>query len=142
LLQTKCPVGRELLVPSHRKLGSGGESVEGGDGFDEAGDGESVADAARLTDKMKGAPNASQRNRNAHERGDAGAVNLRHAVEVNDDFAARLVEDGLQRVGKLVARFADGQAAMQVKNVNAVLLPYVDFDGGKVGHVKIAGQGL
>ncbi len=69
------------------EFGSLGESVEGGDGFDQAGDGERIEDAAGQADQMKRAAVAGERDGHANESGDAGAVNLRDAVEVDDNFA-------------------------------------------------------
>ena len=59
----------------------------GGDGFDETGDGEGVADAAFAADQMESAALARERNGKFHERGDAGAVDLGNIVEVDDHFA-------------------------------------------------------
>ena len=122
------------------ELAGGGERVEGRDGFDQARDGESVADAAGLADEMKRAAFARERNRNAYQRGDAGAVDLRDAVQIDDDLATGFVEDGLQRRGELIAGFADGEAAMHVKNVDTVFVAYVDFDWGVLGHGDILRQ--
>src|SRR5262245_51487049 len=116
------------------EFGGGSVSVEGGNGFDKAGHGEGVTYAAGLADEVEGTADAGQRNRNAHERGDAGTVNLWNSIEVYDDLAARLIEDGLKRVGELVAGLTDGQAPVHVKNVNAVLFADVDFDRGVLGH--------
>jgi len=118
-----------------------GEGVEGGDGFDEAGDSEGIADSARLADEVEDTAFAGERNGDAHQRGDAGAVDLRDAVQVYDHFAAGFVKDGLQRRGELIAGFTDGEAAMHVKNVDAVFVAYVDFDWGVLGHGEILGQG-
>ena len=75
----------------------GGFGFEGGDGFDEAGDGEGVADAARAADEAQDAAFTGELDGDAHERGDAGAVDLDDAVEDDDDFFARRLNDGLQR---------------------------------------------
>jgi len=120
--------------------GGGCERFESGDGFDKARHGEGVADPAGFANQMKHSAFASERNRNAHQRGDAGAIDLWDAVQVNDHLAAGLVEDGLQRRGELIAGFADGEAAMHVKNVDAVFVAYVDFDWGVLGHGDILGQ--
>jgi len=119
-----------------------GERFERGDGFDQARDGEGVADAAGFTNEMQHSAFAGERNRNAHQRGDAGAIDLRDAVQVNDHFAAGFVEDGLQRRCELIAGFADGEAAMDVKNVDAIFVAYVDFDWGVLGHGDNFGAGF
>jgi hypothetical protein len=118
-----------------------GQGVESGDGFDEASDREGVADSARLADEVEDTAFAGERNGDAHQRGDAGAVDLGDAVQVYDHSAAGFLENGLQRRGELIARFTDGEAAMHVKNVDAVFVAYVDFDWGVLGHGEILGQG-
>src|SRR5215471_3534582 len=56
----------------------------GGNGFDKARDGKCVADAARFANKMEFAVFAAERNRDAHQGGDARTVNLWNTVK-NDD---------------------------------------------------------
>src|SRR5689334_24961734 len=87
------------------KVGEGGGfGVESGDGFDEAGDGEGVADATGAADQAEHAAIARELNRDANKRGEAGTVNLRRAIEPDDDFARALLGDGLQGGVELLAR--------------------------------------
>jgi len=116
------------------ELGGGGERVEGGDGFDKAGDGEGVADAAGLTDEVQSPVFAAEGNGHADERGDAGAVNLGDTVEVDDDLAGAVLKNGAQGSGELIARVPDGETAVEVKNVYAVLFANVDFNGRVLSH--------
>ncbi len=111
-----------------------GFGVEGGDGFDQARDSERVANAAGFADEMKLAAFAAERDRNAHERRDAGAVNLRDAIEHHHHFARAILQDCLQRHGELFAGVADSQAAVHVENLNAGIFAYVDFDGSVESH--------
>src|SRR5713101_6511998 len=111
------------------ELGSFGEGVEGGDGFDEAGDGEGIEDAAGFADEMEHAAFAAEGNGHADERRDTRAVNLRYAVEIDDDFARSLLENGSECGSELVARIADGQATVAVKDADAVLFADVNFNG-------------
>jgi hypothetical protein len=113
-----------------------GDSVgfEGGDGFDEAGNGEGVADAAGAAHKMQRAVFAGQPDGNAHEGGDAGAVDLRDGVEIDDDLAGAALNGRLQSVRELVAGLADGQATVNFKHINAVGLADVNLHWGTVGH--------
>ncbi len=117
-----------------RKFGGLGEGVEGGDGFDEAGDGEGIEDAAGFTDQMEHATFAAQGNGHADQRGDAGAVDLRYAVKIDDDLAGSLLKDGSESGGELIAGIANGQAAVEVKNADAVLFANVYFNGSVLGH--------
>jgi hypothetical protein len=108
---------------------------EGGDGFDESSDGESVADTAWFTNEVENPTFAGQGDGDAHQGRDAGAVNLRDAIEVHDNFASGFVHDGHQRVGELVAGFADGQTAVDIEDVDPVFVANVNFDGRMLGHV-------
>ncbi len=111
-----------------------GEGVEGGDGFDEAGDGEGVEDPAGEADQVERAAIAAERDGHADERGDAGAVNLRDAVEVDDDSSSAAFENGIESGGELVAGVADGEAAVYVKDDDVAFAVQVDFDGSVLGH--------
>src|ERR1700741_686558 len=107
----RAELGRDLhprLQKGSGEFGGSSESVEGGNGFDEAGDGKGVADASWLANEMKRSALASERNGNAHQRGDAGAVDLRDAVQIDNDLAAGFVKEGVQRRRELIAGLADG----------------------------------
>jgi hypothetical protein len=116
------------------ELGGFGQGVEGGDGFDQAGDGEGVEDAAGFTDEMKHATFAAEGDRHADECRDAGAIDLRYPVEIDNDLARSVLENSGQRSGELVTGIADGEAAVNVKNVYAVLFADVNFNGSVLGH--------
>src|SRR6267143_1225719 len=79
-------VARRFILVCLEVGEGGGFGFEGGDGFDEAGDGEGVADAAGAADEAEDATFASELDGDAHQRGDAGAVNLRDAVQDDDHF--------------------------------------------------------
>src|ERR1700722_20255957 len=102
------------------EFGGFGQGVEGGNGFDEPGNGEGVEYAAGFTDEMEHASFAAEGNRHADERRDARAVNLRYAVQIDDDFACSLMENRSECGRELVARIANGQATVEVKNADAV----------------------
>src|ERR1700731_1299158 len=116
---------------------SRGFGFEGGDGFDEAGDSEGVADAAGAADQAKNAAFAGQLDRDAHQGGDAGAVDLRDAVEDDHDFAGALVDYRLQRFVKLFAGLADGEAAVDVEDGDGAAGANVYFHGSVIGHLVI-----
>src|SRR5207253_6094676 len=87
----------------------GGFGFEGGDGFDEAGDGEGVADAAGAADQAKHAAFAGELNGDAHERGDAGAVDLRDTVQEDDNFLRTPFDHRFESVVELLGGLADGE---------------------------------
>jgi len=89
-------------LPSREALKGGGFGFEGGDGFDKAGNGEGVADAALAADEAQNAAFASELNGDAHEGGNAGAVDLGNAVEDDDDFLGAAFDDGFESVVKLI----------------------------------------
>ncbi len=123
------------------QLGEGLEGfcfgVESGDSFDEAGDGESVADAAGLANEMEFAIFAAEGDGHAHERRNARAVNLWHAVEHHNDLASAGLQDGLERHGELLAGIANGETAVHIKYLDAGVFANVDFDGSVKSHRSV-----
>jgi hypothetical protein len=121
------------------EAGSGGRiRFEGWDGFDEARHSEGIADAAIAADQMQRATFAGELNRAANERGNAGAVDLRDAVEVDNDLATAALNDGLKDLGKLFAWLADGEAAVDFERVNAIFFADSDFHGQTFGHGQVS----
>jgi hypothetical protein len=112
----------------------GGFGVEGGDGFDEAGDGEGIADAALAADKVKGSGFAGEADGNAHEGRDSGAVDLRNVIEGDDDFAGAPLNSGLQSVMELLGGLANSEAPVNIEKENAARFADVNFHGDAVGH--------
>jgi hypothetical protein len=112
----------------------GGFGFEGGDGFDEAGDGEGVADAALAADQAEHAAFAGELDGDAHERGDAGAVDLRDAVQDDDNFLRAPFDHGFESVVELLGRLADGEAAANFEHGDSAGLADVDFHGQPVSH--------
>lgn len=110
----------------------GGFGFEGGDGVDEAGDGEGVADAALAEDEAEDATFASQLDGDAHQGGDAGAVDLRDVIENDDNFAGAFIDYGLQGFVKLFAGFADGEAAVDVEDRDGPAGASCNFHGGMI----------
>ncbi len=118
-----------------REVGEGGGfGFEGGDGFDEAGDGKGVANAALSADEPEHATFAGELDGNAHEGGNAGAVDLGNAVEDNNHFAGARFDDGLESIVELVGRFANGQATVNFEHGNSGGFPNVDLHGQSVSH--------
>ena len=117
------------------KIGEGGGfGFEGGDGFDEAGDGEGVADAAVAANQAEGAAFAGELDGDAHQGGDAGTVDLRDAVEDDDDILGAGFDDGFESVVELLGGLTDGEAAVNFKYRHSAGLADVDFHGGTVSH--------
>jgi hypothetical protein len=114
---------------------NGGDvGVVGGDSFDQASDRESVANPAGAADEMSGSAFASELDGDTNERGDAGTVDLRDAVEIDDDFAAATLNDGLKGLIELLGRLADGQTAAHLEEMDAVLFTNGDFHGQVFSH--------
>jgi len=116
----------------------GGFGAEGRNGFDEAGDAEGVADTARTADETQLAAGAVEAGRNTDERGNAGAVNLRDAIEIDDDFARSVFENGLKSSVELIGGFADGEASMEIEEMDARFFTDVNFDRSIMGHIRSA----
>ena len=112
----------------------GGFGFERGDGFDEASDGEGVADAARAADQPEHAAIARQLDGDAHERGDAGAVDLRDAVQHDDDLAGAILDDRIESIVELIGGLADGEPAVDFENRHTTGLADVDLHGRMVSH--------
>src|ERR1700674_4374890 len=117
------------------EVGEGGEfGFEGGDGFDEAGDGEGVADAAGTADQAEHTAFAGELDGDAHERGDAGAVDLRNAVQEDHNFLGAPFDHGFESVVELLGGLADGAPAMDFEYPPPAGLADVDFHGRPVSH--------
>src|SRR5260370_8325657 len=98
--------GAEGYLCLSEVLEGGGFGFEGGDGFDEAGDGEGVADAALAADETQDAAFAGELDGDAHQRGNAGAVDLGGAVQNDHDFLRTALNHGLPAAVGLVRNLA------------------------------------
>jgi hypothetical protein len=123
-----------MLIPLREVGEGGGFGFEGGDGFDEAGDGEGVADAAMATDEAQGAAFAGELDGDAHEGGDAGTVDLGDTVEDDDDVFGARFDDGFESVVELLGGLADGEAAVNLEHRDAGDVADVNFHGEAVSH--------
>ena len=112
----------------------GGFGFEGGDGFDEAGDGEGVADAAGAADQTEHTAFAGELDGDAHERGDPGAVNLWDAVQDSDNFLRATFDHRFERVVELLGRLADREAAVNFQYGHSAGFVHFDFHGQPVSH--------
>jgi len=88
---------------------------------------------------MKNATFAAQRNGHADKSGYPRAVDLRHTVKVDDYFARASLKHRSERSGQLVAGIADGEASVNIKNPDACLFAYIDFNGSVLGHIFYVG---
>lgn len=132
-----CKERFDSLVRCHSEFRRLFEGIEGGNGFDQASDSERVVDATGFTDNVQDSILAGQGNRGAHQDRDAGTVDLRHAIEVDNDLAGAFFERRSQSRAELVAGFADGQPAVNLKNGDARFFACVDFNGSVLGHGAI-----
>src|SRR5216684_3248338 len=121
-------------MPLRKVCEGGGFGFEGGDGFDEAGDGEGVADAALAADQAEDAAFARHLDGDTHERGDAGAVDLRDAIQEDDNFLRATFDDGFESVVEQLSRLADGEPAVDFKYRHSAGLADVDFHGQPISH--------
>lgn len=116
-----------------------GFGFEGGDGVDEARDGEGIADTAGTADEMQGAFFAGHADGNANEGGDTGAIDLRDAVQDDHNFVNAAPNDGVEGLMQLLGGFADGQAPVHVDDRNIALVADADFHGiVVVSHVCVS----
>jgi hypothetical protein len=99
--------------------GSGFFGVEGGDRFDEAGDGEGVAHAALAADEVESTPVAGEGDGEFDEGGNAGTVDLRNVVEIDDELPRTLLHEIVGEIVEMLAGLADGKPALNLKVVNA-----------------------
>lgn len=120
-------VGRSKDRPLHRLVrvqlgvtrleagGGGGFGVESGDGFDEACDGEGVANPARAADEVETTTVAGKGDGEFHQRRNAGAIDLRNIVEIDDHFRGAALQEVLGEVIEMFAGLADGKPAVNLK---------------------------
>ena len=99
--------------------GGSGFVFEGGDGFDEARHGEGVAHTALTTNKVQAATLASERNRKLNQRGNAGAVDLRNIVEIDDKLTRAALHQILRELVQMLAGFTDGEPSMNLQVMDA-----------------------
>jgi hypothetical protein len=114
----------------------GGFGIECGDGFDQAGDGEGIADTAMAADEVEPAAFASKRDGDTDERRDAGAIDLGDAVEVDDDLASALLHHRVSMVIEMVAGVADGEAAVDSDKMDAGGFADGNFQWWMLSHSK------
>ena len=112
----------------------GGFGFERGDGFDEARDGEGIADAARAADEAEDTAFAGQLDGDAHQRRNAGAVNLWDAVQDHDHFLCATLDHGFERVVKLLGGLTDGEPTVDFEYWDSSGFADVDFHGRPVSH--------
>ena len=119
--------GAELPHSKLEASGGGGFAVEGRDGFDEARDGEGVANAAGTADEVEPAALARQRNGELHEGRDAGTVNLRDVVQVDNHLPGTPRQQVLGEIAEVFTGFTDGETAVYTKVMNAARFARRDF---------------
>jgi hypothetical protein len=63
-----------------------------------------------------------------HQRGDAGAVDLRDIIEIDDQFAGAPLHEFLRKVVQVLAGLAYGKPTVHLKVVDAVRLSGRNFE--------------
>ena len=91
---------------------------------------------------MERAAFAGELDGDAHEGGDARAVDLGDAVEDDDDVFGAGLDDGFQGVVELLGGLADGEAAVNFEHGDAGDMADVDFHGDAVSHGSRSNESL
>src|ERR1700737_4462197 len=99
---------------------SGGFGVKSRNGFDQAGNGEGVADAALSANQVKRATLPGERDGNTHQRRNPGTINLWNSVQVDDDVARAFLHHGHRLIIQVIARIANGKPAVNRDKIDAV----------------------
>src|SRR5258708_13579496 len=87
-------------------------------------------------DQAEHAAFAGELDGDAHQRGDAGAVDLGNAVQDDDNFLRAALNHSLESVVELVRRLAEGEPAVNFEYRDSAGFANVDFHGQPVSHVS------
>jgi len=79
-------------------------------------------------------PSRARFDRNAHQRGDAGAIDLWDAVQDDDNFLCAAFDDRFESVVKLLGGLADGKPTVDFEHRHPSGCADVDFHGQTVSH--------
>ena len=109
---------------------------EGGDGFDEAGDGEGVTDTALTADEVQATTLTSEGNGKLDESRNTGAIDLRNVVQVDDEFSRAALHEILGELGQMFAGFANGETAMDLEVMDAGSLAGRNFQSWMERHLR------
>ena len=107
---------------------------KGGDGLDEASNGEGIANAARVADQVQGSALPCQGYGQLHQHGNPGAVDLRNIIEVDNDLAGARLRQFLDKGAQMLAGIADGEPAMDDNKLDPVRFAHGHFQGWMQGH--------
>jgi len=107
--------------------GSRGFVLEGGDRFDQARDGEGIADTALAADEVQSAALAGERNGKLHKSGNSGAIDLGNVMQVDDQLSRATLHQILSELRQMFAGLADREASVDLKVVDASRLARRDF---------------
>ena len=84
-----------------------------------AGDRQVIAHAALAADQMQPSTLPGQRDGKFDQRGNSGTIDLRNVVEVHDQFSSSILHQVLREFVQVLAGFANGEPAMDLKVVDA-----------------------
>jgi hypothetical protein len=91
---------------------------EGGDGIDQARQFENLFDVAGWIEDFEATALAFETHKGAHERANAGAVDLRDASEIDDDLRCATFGQFAQFDAERIIAGADYDATVQIENRN------------------------
>jgi hypothetical protein len=112
----------------------GGFGIECRNGLDKPRHRQRIAHAPRTTHEPQRTAFASQLDRNAHQRRDAGAIDLRNSIEINDDLANARFGNSLKSIVQLLAGLSNCQPASHFEYGDTPGLSNSDFHGRMLGH--------
>jgi hypothetical protein len=117
----------------------GGFGIESRNGLDKPRNGERIAHAAGAADEAQRTAFASQLDGNAHQCGNAGAIDLRNTVEIDDDLVGAGLRNSLKSIVQLLAGLPYRQTTAHFENRDCPGLSNSDFHGRMLGH-KVLGS--
>src|SRR6516162_4399530 len=129
-----APWWNGISEPRLEAGGGGGYRLKRGNGLDEAGDRQRVANSSLAAHQMQTAALASQRDRQLHEGRDARTVDLRYVIQIHDHLAGALLNELLGELVQVLARFPDGQPPIHINMVDAADFARRYFQGWMQRH--------
>ena len=84
--------------------------------MEQTGELEDFADVSGGVHELEAAAGALKRDERTDERAEAGAIHLRHANEIDEEFAGAAVELFAKLVAQEIVAATDGDAPLQIEN--------------------------
>src|SRR5215469_10624171 len=132
--RAEVPLVERDSEPRLEAGGGGGYRLKRGNGLDEAGDRQRVANASLAAHQMQAAALASQGDRQLHEGRDARTVDLRYVIQIHNHFAGALLNELLGELVQVLARFPDRQPPIHINMLDAADFARRYFQGWMQRH--------